>query len=130
MDHRAAHCAHLSGDTNVTALHYDIRLNQGETSSLIFPVLDQFGAPVNITGWTGKAQIRSAPGIPTVLYEWSATAGNLTVAGTTVTLRVAAADSSAWTWCSGEYDLILTDTNGNVYRIAEGAVTVDPAITQ
>lgn len=113
----------------MTALKYEIKLNQGETSSLIFPVLDEFGAPVNVTGWTGKAQIRSAPGIPTVLYEWSATAGNLTVAGTTVTLRVAATDSAAWTWCSGVYDLILTDINSNVYRIAEGPVVVDPAIT-
>lgn len=114
----------------MTALHYVVRLNQGETSSLIFPVLDEFGAPVTITGWTAKAQIRSAPGIPTVLYEWSANNGNITVAGSSVTLRVSASDSAAWTWLTAEYDLILTDTNGNVYRIAEGAVVVDPAITQ
>ena len=43
----------------MTALKYNIRLNQNETSSLIFPVLDEFGAPVNITGWTAEAQIRS-----------------------------------------------------------------------
>ena len=67
----------------MTALHYTLKLNQGETSSLIFPVLDEFGAPVTITGWTAKAQIRSAPGIPTVLYEWSATNGNIPVAGST-----------------------------------------------
>lgn len=113
----------------MTALNYTIELNQGETSALMFPVLDGFGAPVNVTGWTGKAQIRSAPHIPTVLYEWSAANGNITVSGTTVTLRVSAADSTAWTWLAGVYDLILTDTNGNVYRIAEGAVEIDPAVT-
>ena len=113
----------------MTALKYTVKLNQGETSSLIFPILDEFGAPVNVTGWTAKSQIRSAPGIPTVLYEWSATAGNLTVSGSSVTLRVPAADSSGWTWTSAEYDLILIDLNGNVYRIAEGPVQVDPATT-
>ena len=113
----------------MTALHYTVKLNQGETSSLIFPILDEFGAPVTVTGWTAKAQVRSAPGNPTVLYEWSATAGNITVTGTTVTLRVPAADSSAWTWTTADYDLKLTDLNGNVYRIAEGQVVVDPAIT-
>lgn len=113
----------------MTALHYAIRLNQGETSSLIFPVLDGFGSPVVVTGWVGKAQVRSAPGIPTVLYEWSAANGNITMSGSSVTLRVAAADSSAWKWTCAEYDLILTDLSGNVYRIAEGPVQVDPAIT-
>jgi hypothetical protein len=63
------------------------------------------------------------------LYEWSANNGNITVDSTTVTLRVAATDSSAWTWCKAFYDLILTDLNGNVYRIAEGPVVVDPAVT-
>jgi hypothetical protein len=113
----------------MTALKYRIRLNAGETSSLVFPVLDEHGLPVTITGWTGKAQIRSAPGIPAVLYEWSATNGNITVSGSSVTLRVAAADSAAWDWTSAFYDLILTDLSGNVYRIAEGNVQVDPAIT-
>lgn len=114
----------------MTALRYQIKLNAGETSSLVFPVLDEHGLSVNITGWTGKAQIRSAPGIPQVLYEWSAAQGNLTVSGSSVTLRVAAADSAAWNWTNAVYDLILTDLNGNVYRIAEGSVVVDPAITQ
>ncbi len=113
----------------MTALRYTVALNQGETSSLIFPVIDQYGAAVNITGWTGKAQIRTAPHVPTVLYEWSATAGNLTIGSNSVTLRVAAADSSAWTWCVAVYDLILTDLSGNVYRIAEGEVHVDSAVT-
>lgn len=113
----------------MTALQYTVKLNQGETSSLVFPVIDEFGAPVTVTGWVGKSQIRASDGSPAVLYEWSVAHSNITVTGTTVTLRVPAADSAGWTWTNALYDLILTDQSGNVYRIAEGPVVVDPAIT-
>lgn len=113
----------------MTAFQYTMQLNQGETSSLVFPVLDQFGTPVSVAGWTGKAQIRASDFSPVVLYEWSPANFNITVSGTSVTLRVPAAASMAWTWTSALYDIILTDLSGNVYRIAEGPVQVDPAIT-
>jgi len=71
----------------MTALQYAIQLNQGETSSLIFPVIDQYGTPVSVAGWTGKSQIRACDGAPAVLYEWSAAHSNITVSGTSVTLR-------------------------------------------
>lgn len=113
----------------MTALKYPMALNQGETSSLVFPILDEFGSPVTVTGWTGKAQIRAKPGGPAVLYEWSTAHSNITVTGTTVTLRVPAVDSAGWSWLCGFYDLILTDLSGNVYRIAEGPVRIDPSTT-
>jgi|SRR5882757_1720608 len=113
----------------MTALQYTIQLNQGETSSIIFPVVDEFGTSVSVAGWTGKSQIRACDGSPAVLYEWSSAHANITVSGVSVTLRVPAADSAGWTWTDALYDLILTDLSGNVYRIAEGPVIVDPAIT-
>lgn len=113
----------------MTALAYDLLINQGETWSIIFPVVDVANKPVTVTGWTAKAQIRGSE-TASVLYEWSATFGNIVVGTTTVTLSVPAATSAAWWWTSGLYDLDLTDTAGRIYRIAQGAVRVSPQITR
>lgn len=109
-------------------LWFDLAINQGETTSIIFPVIDQNGQPVNVTGWTARAQIRETELTP-VLYEWSAANSNITVSGTSVTLSVPAATSAVWMWTAGRYDLELTDTRGSVYRIAEGKVHVSPQMT-
>lgn len=110
-------------------LHYDMAINQGETVSIIFPVIDPINQPVTVDGWTGRAQVRETELSP-VLYEWSAGANNIVVAGTTVTLSIAAAVSSLWRWSTGEYDIEITDPAGSVYRIAQGRVRVDAEITQ
>lgn len=109
-------------------LLFPLNINQGETYSVTFPVVDANGAPVNVTGWTARSQIRQTP-VDAILYEWSAANHNIVVTGTTVTLTVSPADSSLWEWTSARYDLDLTDLSGNVSRLAEGDVCVSPAIT-
>jgi len=109
-------------------LRYDLAINQGETWAITFPVIDGNNQPLTVTGWTARAQVRRATDEP-VLYEWSATFGNIIVSGTTVILQVAAAVSSAWTWTNGHYDLELVDPSLHVYRIAQGAVRVSQETT-
>lgn len=111
--------------------YYDMLVNQGETMSFQFPVLDELGQPVNTTGWTAEAMVRESDIAP-VFYTWSSTNSNILV-GTNpgyVTLKIPAADSLLWQWTLGLYDVLLTDTGGNEWRIAEGKVRVSSAITR
>lgn len=115
----------------MATLTFPLNINQGEAWSVTFPVIDANNNPMNVTGWTAKAQIRGAPG-ETVLYEWSAANSNITVSGTTVTISLTGAVSAAWTWIgiNAEYDLYVTNLSGQPYRIAQGPVIVSPEVTQ
>jgi hypothetical protein len=88
------------------------------------------GDDADLSGSTARGQIRSHAAAPTVLYEWSATALNLAFDGNEVVLSVPAADSSAWSWRTGAYDVELEDTDGNITRLVEGHVVVHPEITR
>jgi hypothetical protein len=114
----------------MAALQYDLPINQGETCSFTFPVFDGAGDPLTVDGWTAKAQIRRYPTSVIVFYEWSAANQNIVVSGSSITLQLSAADSAAWTWNNGCYDLDLTDPDSNVTRIAEGAVRVSSEVTR
>lgn len=112
-------------------LRYDLHLNQGETFRLDIPVLDDAGAPVDITGMTARAQVRARRADTTAVHEWSTTAGNLTLASNNITLNVPAATSAAWAWRLGYWDLELTEpATSTTTRLVEGAVVVSPEITR
>lgn len=110
-------------------LTFPLNINQGETWEMTFPIIDSTCEPVDVTGWSAKAQIRHGPFEP-VLYEWSAVNSNLTIGSSSVTLSVPAPASSGWDFTEGSYDLQLTDTLGRIYRVAEGRVTVSEEITR
>lgn len=115
----------------MAALQYDMQINQGETWSITFPVLDASGTPLVVDGWTARAQIRKyATTTGTPLFEWSTTIGNLTCAGTAVTLRLTPTDTATWSWGTARYDIELSDPGGHVTRLVEGKVLVDPEVTR
>lgn len=111
-------------------LRYDLRVNQGETFRLSVPVLDDNGAPISLSGMAARGQIRRSTASTDVLYEWSVAAGNLTFDTNHVVLTIPAATSSAWLWRNAAWDLELTDLNGDVTRLTEGVVLVQPEITR
>lgn len=88
------------------------------------------GSPIDLTGWTVKAQVRPVVEDSTVLYEWSTAAGNASTANSSVALTVAPTVSSAWTWYNGVYDVELTSPDGTVYRIVEGDVVISREVTR
>lgn len=108
----------------MTALRYDLIVDQGADYERTIPVLDQAGQPVTLAGWTAAGQVRDSYAAATVLHTLA-----LTLSGSSVVLRIPAATSTAWPWRFGRYDLELTAPDGAVTRFLEGAVVVRAQIT-
>lgn len=107
-----------------------------------------FYAPMNLTGYTARLQIRPAPGpifpswppgqcnpgeIPPPYIELNTSNGGIAItAGTgTINLLITAAQTQSFTWANAVYDLQLTAADGvTVTKLAEGSVSVIPAVTQ
>jgi hypothetical protein len=109
----------------------DIEINQGEDWSYKWVVRDpETSDPIDLTGWTGKGEIRSRPG-STVLYTWGPSNMSLNASGE-CTISVPSVDSSAWLWVGSEarYDIKLTNPSGKNIRLAEGLVIVSLEVTQ
>lgn len=118
--------------------NFDLDIYQGTTYTQVFTWLSGVccgsstaGAtqqPVDLTGYTVSMQIRGYALSPTVLYD----AGPDMVLGGplgTITLIIPASSTENFTWWAGVYDILLTDSAGNVTPFLRGNVTVTPGIT-
>lgn len=114
-----------------------IRVTQGATRTVVVSgIVDSAGAPLTVTGWTVHAQVREAQEGP-LLAEWvsgtpTGSQGQATASGTSVTLSVPYAMSSAWTFRTGRLHVELTEpgVNGRRERIADERIVVDPEIVR
>ncbi len=118
--------------------NFDLDIYQGATYTQVFTWLSGVccgsstaGAtqqPVDLTGYTASMQIRAYALSPTVEYDATS---NLVLGGTlgTITLTIPASATEGFTWWSGVYDLLLTDSAGNVTPFLRGNVTVTPGVT-
>lgn len=109
---------------------YPWRIEQGEYSSLTFPVVDSNGDLFPIDGWTIDAKIRERPG-GSVLYTWTSDLAVLDSDDNTVKLAIPGPVSSAWTFTTGWYRVKITNTgaapaDATAFRILEGVLVVDP----
>ena len=88
--------------------------------------------PLDLTGYTGRMQVRASIDAPGVLLDLTTENGGIVIDAPTGTIdrRVSAADSAALTFQSGVYDLELVDAAGDVTRLAEGDVCVDREVTR
>lgn len=87
-------------------------------------------APVDLTGWTARMQIRRTPSGPDLLLSLTQAAG-LTLGGTagTVAITITAAQTAALPTGEQVYALDLIDGAGRVYKLLRGRLTVRPGIT-
>jgi hypothetical protein len=108
------------------AIKANLQIDQGADFSTEIDVLDDNGDIVNLTGYSGAAQMRK--------HYTSSTATNFNVAinasGGTVTLSMNAATSANVTPGRYVYDCELTSAGNTVSRLVEGIVTVTPQVTR
>jgi hypothetical protein len=110
-------------------IRYDpLVVAQGDDRAFSWALLDADGEPINLQGFTAKAQVRAHPRSAEVLHEWSTANGKAVLGGGALTLKVN--DSETWDWDRGVYDIHLTDGDGNTEVLARGSIVVVPAVTR
>lgn len=104
----------------------NLSIDQGATFTTVVTLTDNDGNVIDISGYTGAAQMRK--------HYTSSTAKTFTVelggVNGTITLLMSANTTANIEAGRYLYDVELTDTSGTVSRVFEGIVTVNPNITR
>jgi hypothetical protein len=108
------------------AIKANLQIDQGADFSTEIDVLDDAGEVVDLTGYSGAAQMRKH------YTSSTATAFNVAInaSGGSVTLSMNAATSANVTAGRYVYDCELTSSGNTVSRLVEGIVTVTPQVTR
>lgn len=108
------------------AIKANIVIDQGSDWETTIDVTDEYGEAINLTGYTGQAQMRR--------HYTSTTAYAFTVSVNAiygeVTLLISANTTDRITAGRYVYDLELTDPNGKKTRVIEGIATITPQVTR
>ena len=104
----------------------NLLLDQGSTFSTTITLTDENGDPLDLTGYSGRAQIRKHSSSNTA-YDFTVDLANTTGE---VTLSMSANGTAAIPGGRYLYDVELIDHSNNVVRILEGIISVDPEITK
>lgn len=89
-------------------------------------------APVNLTGYTARMQIRQSVDASAVMLELTTANGGITLGGAagTIDLLATAAQTAALRAGRAHYDLELVSAGGVVKRLTYGTVTISPEVTR
>lgn len=113
---------------NLKPKRYDIELYQGDTFSFYLVLKDVNNNPLNITGWTGSAQIKkvsdsSAGETPTLTLAIGTTDGKVTVS-------LSSTETAALSGTTDyKYDIQLSDGSSKRTYIG-GKITVTEDVTE
>jgi hypothetical protein len=113
----------LAGELNLT-------IEQGATFLLTLIYQDDTGAPANLSGYTGRMQLRASKTAANPALELTTENGRISINGNAgqINLTISATDTAALSG-SGVYDLELV--NGEIVeRLVEGTYTVSAEVTR
>jgi len=107
---------------------YNITVYQGTTFALS-PVWKVDNLPVNLTGYSAKMQVRDISN--NVIVELSTQNGKIVITPGIgqIALALTATQTAALAVGNYNYDLNLTDSASNVYKILEGAFILKASVT-
>jgi hypothetical protein len=110
-----------------------LTIEQGATFDESWDWLDEEGNPVDLTGWTGKMDIRENIAAETPYMTLTTENGRIVlgeVAGR-VRLLIEASATAAIAWPKAIFDLHLIDASGDyIVRFMKGSVIIDPGVTR
>lgn len=124
---------------------YNVTIEQGADWRLLFVWKDNTGEPHDLSGWTGRMQVRETLAGKSALLNLTTENGQITLGGAdgTVEVTIPAAMSqevkpnlSKLSWQDGKqgvsfaYDLELIDPAGKVTRLLQGAAFFVPEVTR
>jgi hypothetical protein len=108
------------------AIKANLIIDQGTTYSTTIDIIDDNDMPIDLTGYTGSAQLRkhySSSNSTSFAVSVDASSGILA-------LSLTAAQTGALAAGRYVYDVELTNASNVVSRIVEGIVTVTPQVTR
>jgi len=115
----------------MNAGRYNISVINGTTFTLA-PIWQIDGLPVNITGYTADMQVRDVSN--NLVVELSTANGKATIQGalgqTTFTLTAAQTEPNVLPSGNYQYAFNLSNPQGNVYQILNGAFVVSASVIQ
>ena len=125
------------GRSELAAQTYDLQVDQGAhwfwTVTWKEGHSQKTAQPKNLTGYTGRMQMRTKPGAtgaPSVTLTTENGGINITPSTGQVTATMTATATAALTAGKYVYDLELVDSTGVVTKLARGTVTVIREVTR
>ena len=99
-------------------------IDQGTTYSVVINLDDENGDPLNVDGYTSRAQMRK--------HYTSSNAVSFTTALANGQLSLSLSSNQSSVIVAGRYvyDAEIIDGSGNVTRIVEGMITVTPEVSR
>ena len=116
----------------MAAAQYDFTIEQGSKFTLPLEWRSDGGAPVDITGYSVRMQIRQSVNAPDVLLEATTANGLFSIDGPAgrLTLTLPSSLTAAISWSRGRYDIELVDPAGEARRLIQGSVSVSREVTR
>ena len=113
----------------------NLTIYQGSSFKRAWELADtESGSPINLTGYTAKMQVRGKIKDTDPIVDLSTENGGITIVmgedTTTMTVYIPASVTTGILVSKGVYDLELTDTLGDIYRLMEGSVTISKEVTR
>lgn len=110
---------------------HDIEIRRGATFEIGFTYRDPQGAPVNLTGYGGRMQVRDRIG-GRVLADASTANGQMTFVELEgkVKVRIPPSVTKLITSTEGVYDLLLNAAEDDAVYLVEGDVKIHQSVTQ
>jgi hypothetical protein len=109
----------------VDPAHYDITIHQGATFQFALQYKDSAGVPVNMNGFTLEAELWNRTGTDKLAdfnIPWVAQESGM------FRLRLASTITAGITE-QGQYDLIVTEPDGDKYYLLQGIAYIDLGLT-
>lgn len=123
---------------------YDIIIEQGADWRLVLTWKDEAGAPVNLTGYTARMQVRETYASKVKVFDLTTENGRITLPGDgVIELAIPASVSAAvainpakTAWIDGKqaqqlvFDIEMVAPSGAVTRLLQGAALFVPEVTK
>ena len=124
----------------MAAGNYSFIIEQGATFTRVFKYKDENGAPVDLTGYDVRMQIRSSYGSD-ILASLTSGSGDFVVSvppdaaeGVTdknqIKLTISANNTAAYTFDQALYDIELESGTGVVTRLLQGKIKLSREVTK
>lgn len=112
--------------------NYDLELWQGQTFNFVLVWKDSTGSPINLTGYSGRMQLRPTVMAEVVFTELSTENGKMTFdhPNGRISLTLSAEETAQIKSKNAVYDLEIFNAEGEVRRLMEGKVLIHREVTR